>query len=1236
MTINSIKNITAAFVFLILIPLNTYAQKIYYTPGYETIIPKITENSSDLLYTVYTIGDLRSDSLGLSNLRLLKNYIEAEHSESAVILPGDILYPSGLPDSTDKHFPEAEKNLKHILNIFKNYKGKIFMLPGNHDWAKGKKQGLQSVRNEETYIEQYLKKGNVYYPDDACSGPQEINLSEDITLIIFDSQQWFQKNISLTANEDCRLSSEADLYIHIDDILKRNKNKKIIFATHHPLYSVGKHGGYFPVSDYIFPLRNFKKQLYIPLPGIIYTGYRKYLGSIQDLAHPDYKEFKNILLSVFEKYPNIIYVAGHEHNLQYFDKDNLHHIISGSGGKASYIAKKSKKTNFAYAGTGFGKLSFYKNGNVWMEFIAHEKNATGKIIFRKKIFNKPVFNPELQKKRLQNIHFPDSIVKTKISKLYKVGKFHRFMLGNNYRNIWDAEVKLPVFDIGTEKGGLTIIKRGGGKQTMSIRLKGKNGKQYVLRSINKNIEKVLPQDFRNTFAEDILQDGVSASNPFGAVTVPLLADAAGVMHTNPKLVWIPDDPRLGIYQKDMANQVFLFEERPAGNRDDVASFGYSKKIINTAKVIIKTQKNAYHQIDQKSVLRARVFDILLNDWDRHEDQWRWAAFKNKKNTIYRPIPRDRDQVYFVNEGLAMKLIKKKWLVRRFQGFNDTLKDVEGLAFNARYFDRSFISEPSLNDWKKIAEDIKNKVSDSIIHKAVLKMPENIYDSIGNFTEEKLKYRRNYLPEYAERLYRFLSKAVDIVGTNKNELFIVKRKENGNTLVTVYASHKNKEKKKIYKREFKPEETKEIRLYGLKGKDTFIISGNGKKGIKIRIIGGKGKDSFIDTSHVRGPSKKTLIYDRKDKKNTIVKSKETRLLFSKKKSVNTYDRYQFKYNKTIPLLSFGYKIDDGMYIGGGAKINRYNFRDSTIQKIIGNIAFKTSAFSLKYDGLFTSISPLFDLTVKAELNFPRNVNNFFGLGNETEKITDSENYYRLRYQHIRFNPMLKQTIGNKFNYAFGIFYQYYNLTDTAGRFIGDIASQLAPSAFREHHYTGINAEYTINTEDNKVMPKRGMFWKSEILGYYALKSGDENFAKIRSDLRFFLSFRKDPRVVFAFRFGGATNIGNYDLWQANFLGGKTNLRGFRADRFAGDAVLFQNSEIRFKLKNIKSYLFNGEMGFSVFFDIGKVWYNNETSNIMHNGYGAGIWIIPFNYTTLTLNYNKSAEDNFINFGFKYSF
>ena len=1219
--------------------MNGSAQKNYYTPGIDKQELLLSEDSVGLIYNVYLLGDIKNTPSGRVNLQLLQHYIDGGNDKSAVVFLGDLLYPLGLPDSSNINFSKNEENLKAFLTILDGYTGKVFFLPGNHDWAKGREQGWESVKNEERYIQQYLHRGNVYLPDRGCPGPVEVELTQDITLIIFDSQWWFQKNTKPGPHDDCGFEEDADLFIQIEDALRRNKDKKVIFAAHHPLYSVGKHGGYFPASRLLFPLLDFKNWMYLPLPGFLYTAYRKYLGNIQDLSHPEYKIFRETMECILRDYPNVIYAAGHEHNLQYFEKDSLHHIISGGGGRASFVAHKKGKTDFAFQHTGFNKLSFYLNGDAVSEFIVPNGTAKGKTVFRKKLYNKAVFDPSEKETIFENLDFSDSTLFVKISDRYDKGKSFRFWMGNNYRDIWATPVKLPVFDIGKEKGGLTILKRGGGQQTRSIRMEDRNGKQYVLRSVNKYADKVLGENFQSTIAADVVQDGISASNPYASATVPVMADAVGVMHTNPKIVWVPDDPRLGIYRKDLANNVFLFEERPAGNREDVGSFEKSTKIINTAKAISKTQSDHNHRIDQNAVVRARLFDMLINDWDRHDDQWRWASFKKNSTTTYRPIPRDRDQVFFVNEGVVMAIATLNWPMRKFQGFDFTIDDVRGLGYNARYFDRSFMTEPDINDWVSIADDMQNKLTDTVIHKAIQSLPKSIYDLEGENIENKLKARRNRLEKYATDYYRFLSKNVDVVGTNKRELFNVKRLENGNTQVSVFAmsNKKGKIKEQLYNREFILGETNEIRLYGLKGKDFFKVAGTGKKGIKIRIIGGKGNDSIVDISKVRGPGKKTIVYDRKDKHNGIVKSSETRIHLSKNKSVTTYNRKQYKFNKTTPLLKLGYNIDDGVLLGGGAIINRYNFRDSTIQKITGNLAFQTGAFAVDYSGLFTSVSQTFDLKLKADISFPQNVDNYYGIGNNSKNLTDDKKYYRVRYKYAMLAPKLQRTVNSKFNYSFGAFYQYFMVTDTADRFIGDIRPTLPDtSAYLPHHYTGISTMFDLDTRSDKLLPKRGVKWETQVLGFYSIREAGRNFIKLRTDLSFYLSFRKDPRTVFVFRFGGAGNIGEYEFYHANFLGGKTNLRGFRSNRFAGDASFFQNTEIRFKLMNIKSYFFNGQTGLFVFNDVGWVWAQGENSKKWHDGYGIGVWLAPFDFTALTMAYNRSSEENILTFSFKFLF
>jgi len=303
-------------------------------------------------------------------------------------------------------------------------------------------------------------------------------------------------------------------------------------------------------------------------------------------------------------------------------------------------------------------------------------------------------------------------------------------MGKNYREVWATPVKVAAFNIGTKKGGLKILKRGGGQQTFSLRLEDKNGRQYVLRSIDKFVEGAVPEELHKTFAVDLVQDQISASNPYAAPVVAELARIAGVFHTNPEVVYIPDDSRFGIYRSDVAGKLFLFEERPDDDRSDVDSFGRSENIISTEDVIEEITEAPYRFVDENAVLRARLFDILINDWDRHEDQWRWAGFEQNDKTVYKPIPRDRDQAFFVNEGIIPWIAARKWLLPKIQGFDKYTENMEGQSFNARYFDRSFLIQSSWDKWLRQIDSLRVLLSPEKIDSAMYAFPKEVYPLCG--------------------------------------------------------------------------------------------------------------------------------------------------------------------------------------------------------------------------------------------------------------------------------------------------------------------------------------------------------------------------------------------------------------------------------------------------------------------------------------------------------------------------
>src|SRR4051812_3149083 len=82
----------------------------------------------------------------------------------------------------------------------------------------------------------------------------------------------------------------------------------------------------------------------------------------------------------------------------------------------------------------------------------------------------------------------DSLVVTlPAGKQYIASGSKMFWWGAHYRREWATEVRFPILNLDTAKGGLTPQKLGGGHQTKTLRLMGGDGREYVLRTIDKSL-----------------------------------------------------------------------------------------------------------------------------------------------------------------------------------------------------------------------------------------------------------------------------------------------------------------------------------------------------------------------------------------------------------------------------------------------------------------------------------------------------------------------------------------------------------------------------------------------------------------------------------------------------------------------------------------------------------------------------------------------------------------------------
>ena len=239
---------------------------------------------------------------------------------------------------------------------------------------------------------------------------------------------------------------------------------------------------------------------------------------------------------------------------------------------------------------------------------------------------------------------------------YGAGPVKRFFAGSNWRDLWATPFEVPVLNLSTFAGGLTPTKQGG-NQSVTLRFKAKDGKTYIFRSMDKFVHKALSKDLEHTKAGAAIQDQSSVMHPSGGLVTARLEERAGLLQVRPKIVLMPDDPRLGEFRKQFANLVGTIEERPDEAEEGQKLFANADKIVSTPKFVADIEESLAHRLDSRDYLKARLLDFLVGDTDRGADQWRWARFDRGDLHLFRPIPRDHDYGFMRPTGLLATLVK---------------------------------------------------------------------------------------------------------------------------------------------------------------------------------------------------------------------------------------------------------------------------------------------------------------------------------------------------------------------------------------------------------------------------------------------------------------------------------------------------------------------------------------------------------------------------------------------------
>jgi hypothetical protein len=344
------------------------------TPATPEPAPVAPKDSIEL--AIFLIGDAGSQAYDgepvLHELALQSDSLRPVRQ--FVVFLGDNVYPRGVPPLDNPGRDDAERRIAAQVLAIRKGSAQGLLIPGNHDWDRQGRDGWNSIRRQDTLVRRFGGKDVRLAPSGGCPGPEVVDLGTHVRLIALDSEWWVHNDVKPYGDSSpCPTTTYEEVQDSVAGALRDKGERHAIVLTHHPMRSGGTHGGSFTLGDHIFPLRNWKRWMWLPLPlvGSLYPFARQMGISNQDVTGGKYRQMRSALERAFYKNPPLVIASGHDHDLQVIRGSRsgitwaAYQLVSGAGilGHAS-VVRNVEGSLFKREAAGFMRLDVTRDGRV--------------------------------------------------------------------------------------------------------------------------------------------------------------------------------------------------------------------------------------------------------------------------------------------------------------------------------------------------------------------------------------------------------------------------------------------------------------------------------------------------------------------------------------------------------------------------------------------------------------------------------------------------------------------------------------------------------------------------------------------------------------------------------------------------------------------------------------------------------------------------------------------------------